>query len=75
MCAGGQINLQKGHASAAACQAYLMSDLHICLAKNYVDNIKLPFLFRLQEPPVYKGKIIGFGSSQKLISTLPHEVS
>ncbi len=32
-------------------------------------NIKInsPFLFGLQEPPAYKGKIVGFGSFQKLI--------
>ncbi len=66
---GGQINLQKGHASAAAFQAHLTTDLHTCLSKNSVDRTKLPFLFGLQEPPVYKGKIVGFGSSQKLISS------
>ncbi len=66
---GGQINLQKGHASVAAFQAHLSTNLHTCLSKNSVERTKLPFLFGFQEPPVYNGKIIGFGSSQKLSSS------
>ncbi len=31
------------------------------------NNTNSPFLFGLQEPPVYKGKIVGFGNFQKFI--------
>ncbi len=65
---GGQINLQKGHASAAAFHSHLTPNLHTGVSGGFPEyNNNSPFLFGLQEPPVYKGKIIGFGSSQKLI--------
>ncbi len=60
--------MQKGHASAAAFQAHLTPNLRTRVSGIFPDqNIWSPFLFGLQEPQVYKGKIVGFGSSQKLI--------
>ncbi len=65
---GGQINLQKGHASAAAFQAYLTPKLRTRVSGGFPEyNTNSPFLFGVQEPPVYKGKIVGFGSFQKRI--------
>ncbi len=65
---GRQINLRKGHANAVAYQANLTPNLCTGVSGGFPDNnINSPFLFGLQEPPVYKGKIVGFGSSQKLI--------
>ena len=65
---GRQKNLRKGHASAAAFQANLTPNLRTGVSGGFPDNnTNSPFLFGLQEPPVYKGKIVGFGSSQKLI--------
>ncbi len=61
--------MQKGRTSVAAFQAHLPADLYTCLSKNSVDRTKLPFLFGLQDPPVYKGKIVGFGNSLKFISS------
>ncbi len=51
--------MQKGHASAAAFQAHPTPNLH--------TGVSGGFLLGLQEPPAYKGKIVGFGSFQKLI--------
>ena len=60
---GGQINLQKGHTSAAAFQAHLKPNLRTGVSGGFPEyNNNSPFLFGLQEPPVYKGKIVLFGS-------------
>ncbi len=65
---GGQINLQKGHTSAAAFHAHLTPNLRTGVSGGFPEyNTNSPFLFGLQEPPVYKGKIVGFGNFQKLI--------
>ncbi len=48
---------------------HLTADLHTCLSKNSIYRTKLSSLFGLQEPPVFKGKIVGFGSPQRLISS------
>ncbi len=65
---GGQINLQKGHTSAAAFQAHLTPNLRTGVTGSFPGkNINSAFLFGLQDLPVFKGKIVGFGTSLKLI--------
>ena len=56
--------MQKGHVSAA----HLTPNLRTGVSGGFPDKkVNSPFLFGIQKPPVYKGKIASFGSSQNLI--------